>query len=216
LIDILVGRNPVDLLNLSKGYEKIMKSTLAVALSTNVDKILERALTILLEFNRPLATEPIDTALVSRDVDDIKSILAKFYPRYRDLFNILLRRSDRHIEQISLLYQMRTNASLDKAIRTSALPPLAVKIAVQAVRAATNMTCYGDAKLLHSGLGFWNASPANKLALGIRVCRMHWYKTHWMQVKAVYHDKYGKDFTDKMRRQFSGVFGRLLVAMAMV
>jgi annexin A7/11 len=216
LIDILVGRNPVDLLNLSKGCEKTMGSTLAVALSTSVDESLNSALSILLEFNRPLQpTEPIDTALVSRDVDNIKHILTTSFPRCSDLFNILLRRSDRHIAQISLLYQMQTKTPLDKEIRQSyGLPPQAVKIAVQAVRTATNMT-YRDAMLLRTDFGHGIGST-NKLALGIRVCRMHWNKTHWMQVKAEYHGVCGKNLADKMRMQFSGVFEKLLVAMAMV
>ena len=94
MIDILVGRHPIDLLNLSKGYEKYKQSSLDVALSTRVDDIFGLALSILLEFNRPLPTDPIDTALVSTDVNNIIRILTTSFPACRDLFNILLRRSD--------------------------------------------------------------------------------------------------------------------------
>ena len=100
------------------------------------------------------------------------------------------------------------------AIRKNcSLPSQAVKIAVQAVRTAGNMT-YRDAMLLRTDLG--HNGSVNKLALGIRVCRMHWYKSHWMQVKAEYNGLSGKDLADEMRTQFSGVFRKLLVDMATV
>src|SRR5437762_7877730 len=111
---------------------------------------------------------------------------------------------------------MHTGINLDEALRRNVcLDDMTKKIAVHAVRTATDMT-YRDVMLLRDAMG------ANKILrngrdekIGIRAVRMHWHRQHWHQIKAVYVGHMGKDFVDKWKNR-KGLFGNLILSMASV
>jgi hypothetical protein len=184
LIDIYIGRNSQDLRELANGFLKLGQNISTIYNSATSDE-LKTALSIVAEIQRPDISLPVDTALVYRDVEALKSILSAAFPRASDVFNILLRRSDTHIQQMSLRYQAVTKQPLDKAVRTNAsLTDMTRKVAVQAIRTACNIT-YRDAMLLKDAMGHNSFSGGtSKKKLAIRVCRMHFFKQHWRQIKA--------------------------------
>ena len=159
----------------------------------------------------------MDTALVYRDVEALASLLSTSFPRASDVFNILLRRSDTHIQQMSVRYQVVAKQPLDKAVRTNAsMTDMTKKVAVHAIRTACNMT-YRDTMLLKDAMGHNSfAGGISKKKLAIRVCRMHYFKQHWMQIKGEYCGVTGKSFVEKMSKVDSGVFRDLLTEMASV
>jgi hypothetical protein len=216
LIDIYIGRHPQDLRELADGLNKIQKSISTIC-NNATSAELQTALGIVAELQRPDSSLPVDQALVHRDVQSLVSILSATFPRSSDVFNILLRRSDTHIQQMSVHYTIVTKEHLDKAIRTNAcLTPMTNKIAVHAVRTACNIT-YRDAMLLKDAMGHNSlVGGTSKKKLAIRLCRMHKFKQHWMQIKAEYCGVTGKNFAEKMSKAYSGVFGELLTEMASV
>lgn len=216
LIDIYVGRNPQDLRVLADGFTKLGSSISTISNYADSEE-LKMALGIVSEINRPDTTVPVDTARVYHDVEILISTLSATFPRSSELFNILLRRSDTHISQMALHYQMKIGEPLDKAIRKNLnISQMANKIAVHAVRTASNIT-YRDCMLLRDALGHNKIfSGLSKKKLAIRACRMHKFTQHWKQIKADYLGMTGKEFVDKMRNSLSGVFGELMTAMAMV
>jgi hypothetical protein len=115
------------------------------------------------------------------------------------------------------MYQVKAKAGnpLDMAIRrNTGLSEMARNVCVHALRTATNMT-YRDAMLLHDALGRKSVTGStNKEKLAIRVTRMHFYKQHWMQIKAEFQGVSGKDFKSKMNNLGGGVFRDLMYAMA--
>jgi Annexin len=133
LIDIYVGRNPLDLRLLADGFTKL-RSNISTICNYAESTELQTALGIVSELNRPDTTVPIDPARVYNDVEILISTLSATFPRSSDPFNILLRRSDTHIQRIALHYQTKTNKPLDKDIRKNVnISPMAIKIAVHAV-----------------------------------------------------------------------------------
>ena len=68
---------------------------------------LQCALNICCEADRPSQNERVDTAVVHRDVEEIKRILEMRSPPHRELFNILLRRSDQHLAQVAMFYRTK-------------------------------------------------------------------------------------------------------------
>lgn len=211
LIDIFVGRDPRDFAYLNLAYQhhhsRVMAGqTLASAvngLTTSAE--LRSALMICTEGSRDLRPV-VDQSRVILDVAKIEEIMDMTFPRYQTLFDILLRRSDPHIAQINVYYKMRTGMDLDEALRRSlCLSEMTRKIAVHAVRTATDLT-YRDVMLLR------DAKNMNE-KLGIRVCRMHWHKQHWKQIKAVHVGHGGKEFSAKWKGKNS-LFGDLIVSMA--
>jgi Annexin len=216
LIDIYVGRSPQDLRLLADGFTRL-NSSISTIVNSAESAELQTALGIVSELNRPDTTIPIDAARVYSDVEILISTMSASFPNSSTLFDILLRRSDTHIQQMALHYQMKTGQPLDKDIRKNVnISNMANKIAVHAVRTATNIT-YRDCMLLRDALGH-NAmlGGVSKKKLAIRVCRMHKFKQHWLQIKAEYCGVTGKQFVDKVRNSQSGVFGDLMTAMAMV
>ena len=191
-------------------------STLATKVK---DKDLVRALAIVSEQNRPGSNIPVDLTLVHRDLTKIIDILETSFPRAEDLFELLLRRSNPHIQQLSLIYEVQSKRSLDRAIRMNcALSETAKNVCVHAVRTATNIT-YRDAMLLLNTLGrksLMITVGMNKLKLSIRVTRMQFYKQHWRSIQAECQGATGKDFKRKMDNLTSGVFRDLMYAMASV
>jgi hypothetical protein len=216
LIDIFIGRNPHDLRELADGLTKIKQSISRICNNAKSAE-LQTALSIVAELQRPDNSLPIDTALVHRDVEALVSTLNASFPRSSDIFNIVLRRSDAHIQQMSVHYGIVTKQPLDKAIRTNlSISPMTNKIAVHAVRTACNIT-YRDAMQLKDALGHNSfAGGISKKKLVIRLCRMHKFKQHFMQIKAEYCGVTGKNFAEKMSKAYSGVFGELLTEMASV
>ena len=211
LIDVFVGRDPRDLAYLNLAYQqyhsRIMAGqTLASAvngLTTSAE--LRSALMICTEGSRDLRPV-VDQSRVLLDVAKIKEIMGMTFPSHQPLFDILLRRSDPHIAQINVYYNLQAGMQLDEALRRNmCLSEMTRKIAVHAVRTATDLT-YRDVMLLR------DAKDMNE-KLGIRVCRMHWHKQHWKQIKAVHVGHTGKEFSAKWKGK-KGLFGDLIVSMA--
>lgn len=217
MIDIFVGRHPEDIQFLGIKYQQQMGNNASLASlvsSLCTDPELAHALNVCCEQSRPDPNTPVNQALVAIDVDKIIKILDRAYPCDRDLLDILLHRNDIHITQVALYFHMQTNKYLDEGIRRNTqLKKMTRKIAVHAVRTATDMT-YRDAQLLYdaqSNNGIVGAG--NDVLLGVRVCRFHWHTQHWQQIKAAYCGLKGREFVDKIRSSKSGLFRDLVVSM---
>jgi len=216
LIDIFIGRHPQDLIDLSFKYTQVHRRDFSDISSMTSSAELKKALEIISERNRPDFTVLVDRTRVQKDVESIKSTLKMSFPRYEDLFEILLRRSDPHIHQISLMFALEQKQNpLDKAIRTNtSLSTMAKNICVHAVRTATHIT-YRDAMLLHDAMGSNTVfGSSNNKKLAIRVVRMHYFKQHFHQIKWEYHGVSGKHFTKQMKQLKEGAFRDLMYAMS--
>lgn len=213
-----MGRHPDDIRDLSLRYAKQTngKSLASAVYSLSSSSELKLAMKICTEAGRPDPNRPVDTELVIRDVQEIKTRLGNAFGGYEAIANILLRRSDPHIFQIAMYYEMEEGEHLDKVIRENAtLSKMARRILVHAVRTATHLT-YRDVMLVRDALGqdsLLGAAKNEKLAM--RVCRMHWYTQHWRQIKAEFMGLAGKELIDKLNAR-EGLLGDLLVAMAQV
>jgi hypothetical protein len=175
-------------------------------LTTSIE--LRSALMICTEGSRDLRLV-VDQSRVLLDFAKIKKTLNMPFPPHQPLFDILLRQSDPHIAQINVYYNMQEGMQLDEALqRNVGLSEMTRKIAVHAVRTAIDLT-YRDVMLL------CDASRKNSMneKLGIRVCRMHWYKQHWKQIKNVYAGDAEKEFSAKWKGK-KGLFSNLIVSMA--
>lgn len=218
-----MGRHPEDLRYLSFKYKQQLANPVnGTSLESRIygltnNRELQKALKICSQNTRPDQSDPVDQALVYRDVEDIIKILRATFPESNNLYNILLRRSDTHIQQLALFYEMKEHMKLDEAIRKNAvLDKMTIKIAVHAVRTAINMT-YRDAMLLRDSLGGDALFGTLKsVRLGIRVCRMHWHKQHWLQIKSEFLGMGGQQLVDKLNSKCDGLLKELVVRMAMV
>ena len=221
LIDIFVGRDPEDLRTLNFYYQQRHRNVMSGAsLASIVNKLtsseeLRYALMICTEGNQSREPHAVDQQRVLQDVEIIQKQMNMTFPNYQVVFDILLRRHDSHIAQINLFYQMREGKSLDEALRRNvSLSQMARNIAVHAVRTATDLT-YRDCMLLRDAMGansFLGNGKDEKI--GIRVCRMHWHKQHWKQIKAVYVGHMGHEFIEKCKKGKKGLFRDLVVSMA--
>jgi len=123
-----------------------------------------------------------------RDVDEISKILKAEIPSESQLFNIVLRRSGVHIMNVDFHYRSKcwpARSLVDELRHCATMPKLARDVAVQAVRSATDPT-YRDVMALKDVIeSKWMDRKAMTETLATRICRMHWYKQHWGQVKAL-------------------------------
>jgi len=224
LIDIFIGRHADDIKYLLfKFYQqqqatmtgRSMSSVLDVATSND---ILRKALDIAIESTRTNGHYyVVNELLVLRDTDEISRILKAGFLSATKLFNILLRRSDEHLMRINNHYRLRSrDQALDEAIRRcAAMDKMTRKIAIHAVRSATDPT-YRDVMSLRDALGSKSlCGNGNNEKLAIRMCRLHWYKEHWRQVKAAYMRHNGRNLVDKVNGR-SGLLKDVLVAMCSV
>lgn len=216
LIEIFIGRHPKDLIDLSVKYKQACNRDFSSIASMTSSPELTKALEIISERNRPDSTVLVDQGRVRKDVESIKSTLKMSFPRYEDLFEILLRRSDMHIQQIFIMFGVEHKQKpLDMAIRTNtSLSTMAKNICVHAVRTATHIT-YRDAMLLRDAMGTNTMlGGGNNKKLAIRVVRMHYFKQHFHQIKGEYHGVSGKHFTKQMKQLKEGAFRDLMYAMS--
>ena len=221
LIDIFVGRDPEDLRTLDLYYQQRHSNVMSgKSLASIVDQLtsseeLRYALMICTEGNKSREPRAVVQQLVLQDVEVIQKQMDMTFPNYQVIFDILLRRHDSHIAQINLYYQMREGMNLDEALRRNVcLNQMTRNIAVHAVRTATDLT-YRDCMLLRDAMGansFLGNGKDEKI--GIRVCRMHWHKQHWRQIKAVYVGHMGQELIEKCKKGKKGLFRDLVVSMA--
>ena len=220
LVDIFVGRDSEDLRNLDLYYRQRPSNVMSgkglasiVGQLTSSDE-LRYALMICMEMNRSRESDPVDQQRVLQDLKVLESQMKSSFPSYQVIFDILLRRHDPHIAQITLYFQMREGTHLDEALRRSTtLSEMVRKITIHAVRTATDLT-YRDSLLLRDAMGansFMGNGKDEKI--GIRVCRMHWHKQHWKQIKAAYVGHRGHEFIDDCKKRTRGIFLDLLVSM---
>jgi len=219
LIDIFIGRATEDirylLFRLQEQVQrpgksgKTLSSTLAAATSNDV---LLSPLNIATGTTRPDVTYPLDFNDVHRDTEEIIKIMDALVPSHTALFDILLCRSDQHIRHLKIAYLIQKGGDLDKDLRQNSLmPSMMRKIAVHAIRSATDPT-YRDALLLRSVM---NLPGRSEKCFAIRVSRLHWYKEQWERVKARFMGQMGKELMDKANGQ-QGLLKHLLVAMCLV
>ena len=220
LIDIFIGRDPEDLEALNWRYQQhnsyVMSGrTLASAVKQlTSNAVLRSALMVCTEGTSTRKPGPVDQSLVYRDVAEIEKQLKTTFPESQ-ILDILLRRQDVHIAQINVFFSMRTSMQLDEALRRNTrLDDMTKKIAVHAVRTATNLT-YRDVMLLRDAMGNKLLRSRKDEKIGIRVCRMHWHRQHWRQIKAAYVGHSGKEFIDIWKRG-NGLFKDLILSMASV
>jgi hypothetical protein len=218
LIDIFIGRDPRDLRALDSYYQQQYanvssgRSLASVVNRLTTSEELTYALMICTDGTKSREPQPVDLQRVLLDVDVLQKQMGMSYPNYQIIFDILLRRHDSHIAQINLYYSMRTNRNLDEALRRNvSLKHITKNIAVHAVRTATDLT-YRDCMLLRDAMGASGNGKDEKI--GIRVCRMHWHKQHWKQIKAVYMGHMGQEFIEKCKKGRKGIFRDLVVSMA--
>ena len=219
MIDVLIGRSPDDLRYLDLKFQHQSESH--ARLSSSVGDIasspeLISALTIATVHPRPPHSHPVDPSLVVEDVQEISRLLhvgCPLRPLHEQLFDILLRRNDHHIAQINLFFRMKEGNELDEIIRkSSAFSKTTRKVAIRAIRTATNLVDR-DVKMLQEALGGEKLiSRGNSELLGIRICRMHWYKQHWLKVKAGYKAKTNNELGNVVKSK-SGLFKDLMVAL---
>jgi hypothetical protein len=217
-----VGRDSNDIRLLSQKYQQqqhlsLGSQSLAVAVEEfATSNEIKFAVRICTEATRPRPAMSVDNALVARDVQDIMELLEETEPEYQKLLNILLRRDDQHIIQITMMFNTRTRYQLDEVIRRSRyLTRMTKKIAVHALRTAVNVI-FRDAMLLREAMGP-NSLPGSEIdrKLGIRVCRMHWYPQHWRQTRATFLNVTGRDFMETMTTR-GGLFRDLMMCMAQI
>ena len=220
MIDVLIGRSPDDLRYLDFKFQHQSESH--GRLSSSIGDItsspeLISALTIATVHARPPHSHPVDPSVVVEDVQEISRLLhvgcSALRPLHEQLFDILLRRNDHHIAQINLFFRMKEGNELDEIIRkSSAFSKTTRKVAIHAIRTATNLVDR-DVKMLQEALGGEKLiSRGNSELLGIRICRMHWYKQHWLRVKACYKAKTNNELGNVVKSK-SGLFKDLMVAL---
>jgi hypothetical protein len=177
---------------------------------------LQRALSIVSEFNRPEPTQIIDHAQVLMDLQTVTFSLRNSFAEESDLLDVFLRRSDAHIQQLTATFAGKTGTKLDQVIRTHAWLNASIKkVVVHAIRTATDIS-YRDVMLIRDSLGMNSAfGVGNCKKLGIRVVRMHWYAQHWMQIKAMFKGLTGKELWREMekRKNKEMEFGELMVVL---
>ena len=221
LIDVFVGRDPEDLQNLNLYYQhrhrNVMsgKSLASIINQLTSSEELRYALMICTEGSKSREPRVVDQQRVLQDVEVIHKQMSLAFPSYQVIFDILLRRHDSHIAQINLYFSMRERMNLDEAVRRNvSLNQMTRNIAVHALRTATDLT-YRDCMLLRDAMGansFMGNTKDEKL--GIRICRMHWHRQHWKQIKAVYMGHMGQKFIDKCKKGKKGLFRDIVVSMA--
>jgi len=221
LIDILIGRSPDDLQYLDLNYQRqsITQGRISCIINdlTSSPELIS-AFTIATIHARPSRSHPVDPSLVVEDVAEISrllSIACQVRQVYDRIFDILLRRNDHHLAQINLFFRMKEGKDLYKIIRkNAALSKLTKKVAVHALRTAVNPV-YRDVKLLREASGGDGpiSRAGNNVVLGIRVCRMHWYRQHWLRVMEGYKAKTNKQLVNVLKSK-NGLFRDLMVALA--
>jgi hypothetical protein len=201
-----VGRHPEDIVFLNTKYKERYRTYGH-----------DYALNTCIEANRPPETNPVDGTLVTADVAEIRRILSSDEPPHRDLFRILLRRSDAHIKQINVFYQGKEKMSLDEGIRRCQnASKMTRKIAEHAVRSAMYLD-YRDVMLLRRAMGAENIFflRGREELLALRIVRAHWYRHHWRAVKQKYLRLKGNTLVDKVKRK-KGLLGDILVSLVQV
>lgn len=219
MIDILIGRNADDLHYLDIKFQRQSEShgrlSSIVGGLTSSPELLA-AFTIATVHVRPPASQPVDPSLVVADVQEIGRLLSVNCPLqslHDELFDILLRRNDHHLAQINLYFRMKEGKDLYKIIRkSSTISKVTRKVAVHAIRSAIDLVDR-DVALLRLALeGDGPMSRGNNDVLGVRVCRMHWYRQHWLRVQEGFRAVMNKNLLDVLKSK-GGLFRDLMVAL---
>ena len=219
MIDVLIGRNAADLCYLDLEFQRKSASqgriSSIVSNLTSVPELLS-AFTIATLYPRPPPSHPVDPSLVVHDVEEIGRLLNVDCPLkalHEPLFDILLRRNDRHLAQINMYFRMKEGKELYKIIRRcNIISKWTRKVAGVAIRSAISLVDK-DVKLLRLALeGDGPVSRGNNDVLAVRVCRMHWYAQHWLKVQEGFRAKKNKQLIDVFKSK-SGLLRELLVAL---
>jgi hypothetical protein len=216
---MFVGKHRDDVEYLNKLWQYRYRETLTSSVSSlTANENLRYALRICTKANeRDDPDRPIDAALIHRDVNYLERLLEMTFGTTRngeysistDVMDVILRRNNQSIQQLSLYFQTATGSKLDEKIRKSmGLDEMTKKIAVHAVRTAIDPT-YRDIMSLKDVI----SKSGREEDLAIRVCRSHWYSVHWNQIQAGWMGIVNGEFKDKVMKLQKGLFRDLIMAM---
>jgi hypothetical protein len=209
-VDIMIGIHPENMDFLRQSFWNLYGYSLEYAIfegHLREQGPLRNAIVAALNIRRPLPETEVDMEQVRIDVNTVRVALGRASSRYEEILNIFLRSSDRHIWQMATYYLSTVHMPLDVAIESSTLKDITKVIAIQAIRSATDVVSR-DVMLLKQAS---KQATIDKLTLGIRVCRMHWF-SHWKQTLNEFKRSTGTGVAEL--RAEDGLFGELIAAMA--
>ena len=169
------------------------------------------ALRIITEGHYHHPAEPVNIALVDRDVDLLIELRRAGLPDPATLLSTLCRRSHTHIRQVAVRYRLKRGIDMDRDFRTCAMFTQETRaVVVHIIRSALDPT-YRDVMLLKDAL-----RKSDPTLMAVRMTRMHWYPQHWHQVKSQYMGICGEHLIERMNSRYNGLFRDLMVTMAQV
>ena len=217
LIHLFIGRDQTDVRYLNQLWKNQTGSTLTASIASfTSSKNLKYALQICTANHRDEPTKPVNEALVHRDVSRLQDLLQMTftstarggYSVSTGVLDLILHRDSPTIQRMALYFETATGYKLDEKIRKSTLDDMTKKIAVHAVRTATDPT-YRDLMSIKDVI----SKPGKEMDLAIRMCRAHWYDAHWRQIQAAAVGILGWEIREKVGKMPKGLFKDLLMAM---
>ena len=211
LDEVLLGRSNADIHAIKHAYFATYHKTLESVVSSDLSGKTDRLFSMVLAGTRQEDSAPVIPQAIDADVTELHHATEKGFGGGTDqltVCSILTSRSDGQIRAIANVYEQRYRSSLEKMLVRKFSGHMEHAL-VQIVRAATDRAMR-DAMLLYEsmvGLG-----TKDKQLIG-RVVAYHWNREHMGQVKGAFRVKYGKDLVTWIKKETSGDYERLLVAM---
>ncbi|KAJ6259944.1 Annexin-B9 [Drechslerella dactyloides] len=218
LDDVLLCRSPPDLDAIKKAYKHTFSRDLEADVRGDLSMKTENMFAFALQNRRAPDNAPVDMGQIEKDVYNIHlamegvggagvgGILGGTHQE--SVYSTILSRNDAQLGAIAHSYERMYHRRLDNMIEKKFSGHMQQSL-LYAVRGGTDKALR-DAMLLEDAM----AGMGTRDSLLIhRLVKFHWNKPHFENVKRAYHDTYQRSLEDAVRKETSGDYRKLLVAI---
>ncbi|KAL9114199.1 MAG: hypothetical protein Q9187_007510, partial [Circinaria calcarea] len=211
LDEVLLGRSNADMHAIKQAFFATYQKTLESVVSSDLSGKTDRLFSMVLASTRQEDSAPVIPQAIDADVTELHHATEKGFGGSTDqltVCSILTSRNDGQIRAIAHTYEQKYRSSLEKML-TKKFSGHMQHALVQIVRTATDRAMKDAMLLYESMVGF---GTKDKQLIG-RVVALHWNREHMGQVNGAFKVKYGKDLVSWIKKETSGDYQKLLVAM---
>ncbi|KAH8827713.1 hypothetical protein DL96DRAFT_1600037 [Flagelloscypha sp. PMI_526] len=218
LTELLMGRSNAELRHLTNAYNRSKgKDALLSKVKGDLSAKTERLFVMALSATRRPDNEPVDHLLVQQDVEKLyKAGQGKLGTDEITFCEILTNRSYPHITALTVAYPQKHHKSLPKVIKSEfsghmkeAL--LHIVVGCKSKRIGYGLGVWRDMKLIEAAM---KGMGTKDQQLVWRLCRGHWDRARFHQIKNAYREKYRKDLERRVDGETSGDYKKLMVRIA--
>lgn len=210
LDEVLLGRSNADINAIKQEYQRQYRRPLQDAVRGDLSMKTEKLFDFVLEARRAEESDPVLPQQIDRDIADLDLAMNGPGTDQITVCNIIAHRSDTQLRAIAAAYEQRHRSTLLSRIKREFSGHMEDALMLMVGRAVDRAKA--DAEGLDAAM---RGAGTKDEQLVTRMVALHWNRQQMQQAAAAHRHYYHIDLSKRIKKETSGDYERLMVALTM-